>query len=486
MSTARRLDPFAPLAPLVASLKEGPLPPVLFVSGDDDWIVGEAARRLTAAFREARPDGEVSSYEAFGNGVREAIADAATVALFATHRLVVLDGTELFRTKKLTAEEVDALLDEAEEAGISREGGGERAALDRLARRARALVRAAGADPAEDPEDAARRVAGRVKRSDRAPELATLLARGVDEADGGEDATSRLVEYVEKAEAGDNALLVTAVHPDPEHRATALLRRQGRTADFVAPDEDARRDRLASLGLERALERRLAADPEVFDVLTARGRLAARPFLLELDKLMDAAPAGRVTAEAAERLVADERKEYGSDFVEAVAERRAVDALGILERLLAGGEFTAFRPFGKADAAGPRKGPRGDQAIFPLVGLLAGEVRRMLALKAAAADRAPEGRGLRDGPPRRVDYRTFQDRVLASLKAARPGAAPLALEGHPFALHKAWTSAGSWSLEELSGALRGLEALDRGVKTGAGSGRELLEGWVLTFARGRA
>ena len=40
-----------------------------------------------------------------------------------------------------------------------------------------------------------------------------------------------------------------------------------------------------------------------------------------------------VTAEAAARLVADERKEYGSDFVEAVARKKFLEALRIAERL---------------------------------------------------------------------------------------------------------------------------------------------------------
>jgi len=44
-SLNRKADPFAPLAPLLAVVRRSPLPPVLFVSGDDDWIVGEAVRR---------------------------------------------------------------------------------------------------------------------------------------------------------------------------------------------------------------------------------------------------------------------------------------------------------------------------------------------------------------------------------------------------------------------------------------------------------
>jgi len=150
----KRPDPFAPLAPLLAAAKTTPLHPLLFLSGDDDWIVAEGARRVAAAFREAFREGEVSAYEATGEGVKEAVADAVTVALFATNRLVVLEATELFRGRGLTAEEVDALLDEAEEAGEDAR------VLTRLARRARALAGAAGVAVGDDPGDAARRIAG--------------------------------------------------------------------------------------------------------------------------------------------------------------------------------------------------------------------------------------------------------------------------------------------------------------------------------------
>ena len=150
----KRPDPFAPLAPLLASVRTTPLHPILFLSGDDDWIVAEGARRVAQEFRNAFREGEVTAYEATGEGVKEALADVVTVALFATNRLVVLEATELFRGRGLTAEEVDALLDEAEEAG------GDARLVSRLARKAHALAQAAGVAVRDDPEDAARRIAG--------------------------------------------------------------------------------------------------------------------------------------------------------------------------------------------------------------------------------------------------------------------------------------------------------------------------------------
>ena len=482
MSSRGRPDPFGALSPVLAALGQAPLPPALFVSGDDDWIVAEAVRRAAARFMAAFREGEVASYDGTGDSVKEALADAATVALFSTNRLVTLDATDVLRKGKLSAEELDGLLDEAAE---SRPEGAAppSAALLRAARRAHALAGAAGIETSEGPAEAARKLAGRVRRSERARELEELLALPSGSGEAAETAAGRLVAYLERAVPGDNGLLVVAVSPDVEHRAAAALRRAGPSADLSAPGDDAKRARLVGLGVERALDRNTLVDPEVFDVLTERGHLAARPFLLDLDRLIDIMAGKRVTAEDAFRHVDQQQKAYGSDFVEAVAKKRPVDALGILERLLSGGEFTAFRPWGnKEEAAPPRKGPRGDAAFFPILGLLAGELRRMLAVKAALDER---GHGAER--PRRADYRTFAYRLLPALKAPRAGLPAPALEGHPFLLHKSYLASLEWTLEELAAALSDLSAVDRGVKGGGGSGPELLEGWLLARAapRGR-
>ncbi|MEO8586398.1 MAG: hypothetical protein ABI584_09585 [Acidobacteriota bacterium] len=476
MTKPSRSDPFAPLASLLASARTAPLHPVLFLSGDDEWIVAEGARRVTAAFQEAFREGEVSTYEATGEGVKEAVADAATVALFSTNRLVVLEATELFRGKGLSAEDLDALLDEAEEARDDVR------VLTRLARKAHTFAGAAGVAVGDDPEDAARRIAGRVKRADRAPELAGLLALLPPSGEGAESAMDRLLDFAVRAGASDNVLLVHAVMPDAQHRATQALRRAARAADLSVPDESARRERLAALGLERAIDRQVLVEPEVFELLSGRGRLGARPFLSDLDRLIDSAAGPRVTAEEAARQIADESREYGSDFVEAVAGRDLTGAIRLLGKLLSGASFSAFRPWGgKEDAPSAKKGPRGEAAFFPLLGLLAAEIRRMLALRAALDERAAPSSS--SGAPRRVDYRGFVDRILPALKATRPGLPPLPLDAHPFVLHKAYLAALGWTAEDLKRALIGLEAIDRGVKSGAGTGPELLEAWLLSRAK---
>jgi DNA polymerase III delta subunit len=471
----KRPEPFAEIAPLLQAARTAPLPPLLLVTGDDDWIVTEAVRRIAAAFREGFVEGEVTSYEAAGGGVAEAVADAATVALFATNRLVTLEASDLLRGRGLSADELDALLDEAAEAGDDAR------ALVRLSRKARALAAAAGiaaSDVAGDPEDVARRVAGRVRRGGRVGELAALLGLPGAEDEGAESALDRLLDFARRATPSDNVLLVHAVSPDPEHAALPVLRKAGRAADLGASSGDARAERLHSLGLERAIDRRVVVEPEVFGLLTSRGRLQARPFLSDLERLIDSAGGPRVTEEHALRQIADESREYGSDFVEAVAARDVLEALRLLGKLLASGAtFAAFRPWGgkEESAAQNQKGPRGEAAFFPLLGLLAGEVRRMLALRAALEERGAS--------MRRADFQTFRDRILPSLKASRPGLPPLPLEGHPFVLHKAYLACLNWTADELADALVGIEAIDRGVKTGAGSGSELLEGWLLARAR---
>ena len=56
------------------------------------------------------------------------------------------------------------------------------------------------------------------------------------------------------------------------------------------------------------------------------------------------------------------------------------------------------------------------------------------------------------------------------------------LDGHPFVLHKAYTASFDWSLDELASALAAVAGIDRGVKTGIGSGPELLQSWLLSMS----
>jgi len=469
--SARFADPFAAITRLVDAIRKAPLPPVLFLSGDDEWFVREGSRRVAAAFTAAFAEGEVTIYDGTRDAASEAVADVATVALFSTNRLVVLEATDLLHGKKLSAEDVDSLLDEAAEAG------GDKRALARLARRARMLAVTAGAGSETDAHEAARKVTGRVRRSSRADELAALLDLAPPEPED-QSGGDILLEYLRAARPGDNALLVCAVSPDADHPAAQALSKRALHGSLAAAGDEARRARLAALGFERAMERNVVVDPDVYEILCSRGRLAARSFLAELDRLVAGAKGSRVRAEDAARLVSDEKKEYGSDFVDAAVKRQFVAALHLLDRLMTSDDFTAFRPFGgKEEAAPAKKGPKGEAAFFPLLGLLAGEFRRVLAMKAALAQLPAGAR-----PARRLDYRTFADRLLPSLKSPPQSAPPIPLDGHPYVLHKAYLASFDWSLSELIEAMKGIAAIDEGVKTGTGEGRELLETFLLSRA----
>jgi hypothetical protein len=158
--------------------------------------------------------------------------------------------------------------------------------------------------------------------------------------------------------------------------------------------------------------------------------------------------------------------------------RQFLAALHLLDRLMTTDDFTAFRPFsGKEEAAPAKKGPKGEAAFFPLLGLLAGEFRRVLAMKAALAQLPAGAR-----PARRLDYRTFADRLLPALKSPPRSGPQIPLEGHPFVLHKAYLASSDWSLDELVEAMKGIAAIDEGVKTGTGDGRDLLETFLLSRA----
>jgi hypothetical protein len=88
-----------------------------------------------------------------------------------------------------------------------------------------------------------------------------------------------------------------------------------------------------------------------------------------------------------------------------------------------------------------------------------------------------------------VDYLdAVRDRILPVLKSPRPGAAPVPVDGHPFVLHRSWLAAQDWTLGQLVDALKEIAEIDAGVKSGAGTGPELLEAFLLARAEppGRA
>ena len=282
-----------------------------------------------------------------------------------------------------------------------------------------------------------------MKRADRAPELSPRSSRcSPRPRTARRRRSTALLDFAQRAGASDNVLLVHAVTPDAQHRATQGLRRAARAADLSVPDESARRERLAALGLERAIDREVLVEPEVFELLSGRGRLAARPFLSDLDRLIDSAAGPRVTAEEAARQIADESREYGSDFVEAVAGRDLEQALRLLAKLLSGASFTAFRPVGREGgrAFGREEGPARRGRVLPAPGPSRGRAsggcsrfaRPWTSVRVAFGGRARAGLPRIRGPgppraqggPRRVSRRFLSTRTrsFSTRRTSRPSA----------------------------------------------------------------
>ena len=129
----------------------------------------------------------------------------------------------------------------------------------RLARRARALANAAGvpaADVRDDPADAARRMAGRVKRADRAGD-ARGAPRPPRRRGGGRRVGAGSAPGLRAARGAvrQRPPRPRGVARSAERRATQFLRRTARAADLAVPDEESRAARLHALGLERAIDR---------------------------------------------------------------------------------------------------------------------------------------------------------------------------------------------------------------------------------------
>ncbi len=217
-------------------------------------------------------------------------------------------------------------------------------------------------------------------------------------------------------------------------------------------------------------------DSEVLELLSGRGRLQARAFLSDLDRLIDSSEGPRVTAESAARQIADESNEYGSDFVEAVAARDMLQALRLLGKLLSGATFSAFRPWGaKEEAPGGEEGPARRGRVLPAPR----SPRRRRAADARAPRRA-RGAGRRAASRGLPNVRGSHPARPEDAASRSPGAAPRRPSLHP--------AQGVPRVAELDrGRARRRARRDRGDRPRRQDGRrlgsELLEAWLLSRLR---
>jgi DNA polymerase III delta subunit len=179
---------------------------------------------------------------------------------------------------------------------------------------------------------------------------------------------------------------------------------------------------------------------------------------MELEKLLEwAGKGGRIRAADIESNVEDESSEDVYGMFDAIGRRDAGDALARLERLLDGREVRAGeRDFRKIEDIWP----------IQLFGMLAGEVRRMLLIRA----RLDEAGG--SGFDASMSYQTFQARVLPRLMApsAPFGRSPFETAqggAHPFGLYRSAQRSSKFTTAQLARALARAADVDVALKNSA-------------------
>jgi DNA polymerase III delta subunit len=445
-------------------------PAAILVSGDVDFFVEEATTRVREAL--ADKDTEVLRFE--DDAPSEAVSDALlNRSLFAAQRIVELDISRLLGT-----DSPGRLVTKALEGWEKGGAGGRREAF----KAARALLAAldlpAGGDPAENAEAAARRV----RKKDDAPLLAEILKELPEEKSGGPAVLKAALRTLLERGGQDNkkndgtVALLTAVSPPAGVDLLQEITARGLVLEKSVGEDPGPELRL--LAAARAKEREVALDPGAIERLLARtdarrkeGRETAprtdsASFLAELEKLLEwAGKGGRVRAADVEANVEDEASEDMYGFYDAIGRRDAGDALARLERLFDGRDVRqGDRAFEKIDEIWP----------IQLLGVIAGEVRRMLLLRARLDEAVPGGFDAG------MSYATFQARVLPRLLATEGGKSSM----HPFALYKASQRSSRFTVRELARALSRAADVDVRLKS-SGPPLETLSAYLGELIAGR-
>jgi DNA polymerase III delta subunit len=428
-------------------------PAAILVSGDVDFFVEEAAGKVRGAL--AGRDTEVLRFE--DDAPSETVSDALlNRSLFAAHRIVEIDISRLLGT-----DSPGRLVTKALEGWAKGGAGGRREAF----KAARALLAAldlpAGGDPTENAEAAAKRV----RKKDDAPLLAEILKELPEEKSGGlavlKAALRTLLEH--KKNDGIVALL-TAVSPPAGVDLLQEITARGLVLEASVGDDPG--PALRRFAATRSKDHEVALEPAAVERLLTRTDAEAATFAAELAKLLDwAGKGGRVRADDVEANVEDEASEDVYGFFDAIGRRDAGDALARLERLFDGRDVRqGDRAFEKIEEIWP----------IQLLGVIAGEVRRMLLLRARLEQAVPGGFDAG------MSYAAFQARVLPRLLAAEGGKGSM----HPFALYKASQRSSRFTARELARALSRAADVDVRLKS-SGPPLETLSGYVGELIAGR-
>jgi DNA polymerase III delta subunit len=427
-------------------------PAAVLVSGDVEFFVEEAAARA----RDVLAKGDVELLRFEDDAPVEVVSDALlNRSLFSARRVVELDISRLLGT-----ETPGRLLTKAVE-GWEKGGPGRRDAF----KAARALLAAldlpASADPGENAEAAARRV----RKKDDAAVLAEILKELPEERGGGLGILKAALRTLMEREENDGTVaLLTAISPPAGVDLLQEIAARGLVLEASAGGEAELR-RLASA---LAREREVTLDTAAIERLLTRTDADPPAFAAELEKLLGwAGKGGRVRSADVEANVEDEASEDVYGLFDAIGRRDAGDALARLERLFDGRDVRqGDREFEKIDDIWPMQ----------LLGMLSGEVRRMLLLRARLEETGAGG--FDAGMP----YAAFQARVLPRLLAPAPpfGRSPFdSAKGppHPFALYRASQRASRFTGRELVRALARAADVDVRLKS-SGAALETLSVYV--------
>lgn len=361
-------------------------PSVILIIGDVDFFVEEAA---AAAADKLSSDGvEVLRYGS--DAAADAVSDALlNRSLFSPRRLVRFDISHL-----LGSESPGRLLVSAVEAWGRGTAAGKRDAF----RYARALLWALGLSARAEPEEVADAAAKRARRKEDAAALAEILRELPEEKGGPAAVTDALRLLLDRPNDGSVALL-TATAPPAGVALVEQIAKKGLVFSCAVGRDSG--EALTRLARTRAKERDVQFDAEAIERLRLQTDSRPELFASELEKLLQWAGAGgRVRAVDVEQNVEDESSEDLYAFYEAIGRRDAGEALGRLERLFSG------RPV----RAGERAMDTEEFWPVSFLGLLTGEVRRMLLVRARLAERG--GAGFDTG----MAYSSFQARMLAQLE----------------------------------------------------------------------
>jgi DNA polymerase III delta subunit len=417
----------------------GQAPSVVLITGDVEFFVGEAAAKAAASL--AGEDAEVLRFEE--DAPAEAVSDALlNRSLFSAQRVVQFDVSRLLGT-----ETPAKLLDQAVTAWETGTPAGRREAF----RRARALISAldlpAGAPAEELAEDAARKT----RRKPQQDALLSIL-RELPEEKGGPGVLKDAIRFLLERGNDGTVALVTATSPPAGVDLLEEIAKKGLVLE--ASVGKGAGSALTRLARALAKEREVSLEPQAIDRLLLQTDSNPELFSSELQKLLQwAGSGGRVRAADVRENVDDDSSEDVYAFYDAIGRREAGEALSRLERLFSE----------RAVRSGDRKMEKDESWPVIFLGMLTGEVRRMLLIRA----RMEESGG---GPDASQNYNAFQARVVPRLAepVAPFGRSPFenkkgAISG--FLWFKAAVRAARYSTPELSRALARAADVDVRLKS---------------------